>query len=172
MELLKEFSHVERLNKKGKLITRKAVRGIILNNEKVLMIFSSENGDYKFPGGGVETGETREETLIREVQEECGALVSKIEKGIGKVIEYNKPLEKEYDIFKMTSYYYICKVEENYCELSLDQYEEELGFKPVWIDINEAIQKNKLIINSNFRNIPRWTKRETFVLEYIKEKLV
>src|SRR5690554_1883720 len=116
MDLLKEINHEKQLNKNGKIITREAVRGIILNNEKVLMIFSSENGDYKFPGGGIEIGETKVQTLIREVQEECGALVSEIEKEVGKVIEYNKPLEKEYDVFKMTSYYYICMVEENFCK--------------------------------------------------------
>jgi len=172
MNLLKEINHEEQLNKNGKMIIREAVRGIILDNEKVLMIFSSKNGDYKFPGGGNKIGENKEETLIREVQEECGALVSKIEKGFGKVIEYNKPLKKEYDVFKMTSYYYICMVEENFCKQNLDQYEEELGFKPVWVDIDDAIQKNKLILNSNFGKIPRWTKRETFVLEFIKGKLV
>ncbi len=64
MELLKEINHKEQLNKKGRLITREAVRGIILDNEKVLMILSTENGDYKFPGGGNEIGETKEETLI------------------------------------------------------------------------------------------------------------
>ena len=167
MEFIKEINHKENLKKDGKTITREAVRGIILNNEKLLMIFSSENGDYKFPGGGNEIGETKEETLVREVQEECGALVSKIEKKIGKVIEYNKPLEKEYDVFKMTSYYYMCKVEENFCEQNLDQYEEELGFKPVWVNIDKAIQNNKELLNSNSKKAPRWTKRDTYVMEQI-----
>ncbi len=60
-------------------------------------------------------------------------------------------------------------VEENFCKQNHDQYEEELEFKPVWVDIDDAIQKNNLILNSNSEKIPRWTKRETYVLEYIKE---
>ena len=75
MELLKEINHKENLNKNGKYITRKAVRGIILDNNKVLMIYSGKNGDYKFPGGGIETDETHKEALIREVMEKCGAFV-------------------------------------------------------------------------------------------------
>ncbi len=135
------------------------------------MIYSEQNGDYKFPGGGIENDETHEEALIREVQEECGSFVSVVETEIGKVIEYNKPVEKEYDLFKMTSYYYLCRIKEDYCELNLDQYEKDLGFKPVWIQIEEAIQRNKLIITSNDREAPRWTGRDTFVLEYVLDKL-
>jgi len=33
-------------------------------------------------------------------------------------------------------------------------------------------KKNNLILNSESEKIPRWTKRETFVLEYIKDKFV
>lgn len=169
MTFIKEIYHKENLDLNGKIITREAVRGIILKGKKVLMIFSSKNGDYKFPGGGVETGESYKETLRREIQEECGALVSQIERRIGKAIEYDRPIEKDYDVFKMTSYYYICKVEENYCDQNLDQYEKELDFKPVWVDVDIAIENNKSIMNSNSKEAPRWTKRDTFVLEQIKE---
>ncbi|WP_165442870.1 hypothetical protein [Senegalia massiliensis] len=105
------------------------------------------------------------------MEEECGALVSIVMKEIGTVIEYNKPVEDEYDVFKMTSYYYLCKVKENYCKQNLDQYEENLGFKPVWISIEEAIQNNNLIINSDLRETPIWTGRNTFILEYIQDIL-
>jgi len=166
MELLKEINHKENLNKNGRIIKREAVRGIVLDDEKVLMILSNLN-DYKFPGGGVENGETYEETLLREIKEECGALVSRIEECIGKVIEYNKPIEKEYDVFQMTSFYYICNVEENHCRTNLDKYEKKLGFKPVWINIMDAIQNNKSIINSSSTETPRWTRRDTFVLKFV-----
>lgn len=169
MILLKEIYYKENLNINGKILHREAVRGIILKDTKLLMIFSQQNGDYKFPGGGVDTGETYEDTLLREVQEECGAKVSDIEMGFGKVIEYNIPIEEEYDVFEMTSYYYICKVEENFCEQNLDQYEEDLGFEPVWIDIDMAIRNNKSIMNSNSYQVPRWTPRDTFILEEVKK---
>ena len=170
MLFFKEIYHKDNLNPEGRILIREAVRGIIIKGRKLLMIFSSKNGDYKFPGGGVEDGETYEESLRREIKEECGALVSQIKGRIGKVIEFNKPFEEEYDVFKMTSYYYRCKVEEKYCEQNLDQYEKELDFKPVWIDIALALENNRAIMNSNLNKAPRWTKRDTFVLEQIKIK--
>lgn len=167
MKISKEIYHKKKLNLDGKIITRDAVRGIILQENKILMIFSTENTDYKFPGGGIETEETHKEALKREIKEECGALVTNINEKVGKVIEYNKPIEKDYDLFKMTSHYYICGVEENSFDLSLDKYEEELGFKPVWVKIDTAIKNNKSLLNSTTKKAPRWTKRDTFVLEEI-----
>ena len=50
---------------------RVAARGIIRANNNYLMIYS-KYGDYKFPGGGLNQGETGEDALFREVQEETG----------------------------------------------------------------------------------------------------
>ena len=171
MKLLKEINHREQLNKQGKALTREAVRGVILNKDKILLLFSSELGAYMIPGGGKETGETKEEAIIREILEECGALVVNIEKELGIVIENNETVEREYAIFKMISCYYLCNVEENNCKPKLDQYDEELGLNPVWVDIEEAINKNKLLLNSNSPKASYWFKRDTFILEYIMEKL-
>ena len=172
MKLLKEIFRKQGINLKGKTIYREAVRGIIIDNEKLLMIYSSKDGDYKFPGGGVEIGETYEETLIREVKEESGATITKILKDFGKVLEYDRPSEKEFEVFKMTSYYYVCRVNTLLGAQSLDKYEQELGFKPIWVDVDDAITNNKSIMNSNQNEIPRWTNRETYILELIKEELL
>ena len=172
MKLLKELVRKEDINFEGKTINREAVRGIILNGRKLLMIYSSKNCDYKFPGGGVELGETYEETLVREIKEESGATVTKILKEFGKVLECDKPIEQEFEVFKMTSYYYVCRVYTLLGEQSLDQYEKDLGFKPIWVNIDDAITNNKSIMDSSQREIPRWTPRETYVLELIKEELL
>lgn len=132
------------------------------------MIYSSKNGAYKFPGGGVDIGENYETTLIREVSEECGATVLSINDELGRVIEYDIPKEKDYDVFKMVSFYYICEVDPSLGEQSLEQYEKDLGFTPIWVDIDKAILANQLLIDSN--NFMRWTPRETFMLKYIKEE--
>ena len=172
MKLLKEIVRKQGINFEGKTIYREAARGIILNGKKLLMIYSSKDGDYKFPGGGVELGETYEETLVREVREESGATVTKILKEFGKVLEYDRPIEQEFEVFKMTSYYYECKIDTLLVEQSLDQYEKDLGFKPIWVDIEDAITNNKSIMNSSQRKIPRWTPRETYILELIKQELL
>ena len=54
--------------------------------------------------------------------------------------------------------------------INLDSYELEMGFIPKWVDLDEAILVNNKILKKS--NYPRWTKRETQVLEYIKKFLV
>jgi len=171
MKLLAEIFRNEGKNNEGRVIKRNAVRGIILEHEKLLMIFSEKNGDYKFPGGGVENGENQKVALIREIREETGGEVVEIVSEFGKVIEYGIPIEPEYDVFKMTSRYYVCKIGNEFGEQKLDQYEEELGFTARWVGVEEALETNRAILRENLQNTPRWTRRETFVLDQIKTEL-
>jgi hypothetical protein len=46
--------------------TRNAVRAIILSGGKLVLVRSDLVGEYKFPGGGAEPGETHSETVIRD----------------------------------------------------------------------------------------------------------
>jgi 8-oxo-dGTP pyrophosphatase MutT (NUDIX family) len=171
MKLLAEIFRKDGIDITGRTIYREAVRGIVTTGRELLMVYSSVNGDYKFPGGGIGPDETHEQALAREVKEECGATISSIETAFGKVIEYDLPLETDYDVFKMTSYYYLCRVDPKFAAQNLDQYEAELDFKPVWIDIDTALHYNRSIIDTGGVNMPFWTKRETFILEQIKQQL-
>jgi 8-oxo-dGTP diphosphatase len=50
---------------------RLAVRGLIIDQEEILVFKHKEEFDYySFPGGGVEYGETLETALMRELKEE------------------------------------------------------------------------------------------------------
>lgn len=140
MKLLKEIMRKQGINLAGKTIYREAVRGVIIKDRTLLLIYSEKDGDYKFPGGGVDKGETHESALVREISEECGAKVLSINEELGKVVEYDKPVEEDYDTYKMESFYYLCEVDPNLGEQSLDQYEKDLGFIPVWVDIDKARQ--------------------------------
>jgi len=168
MRLRREIYHKEKLNLNGKIIERKAVRGIIRKNEKVLMIYSPVNGDYKFPGGGIEKDETKEDALIREIEEECGLKKTSVRKEWGKIIEYSEAKEKEYNVFMMTSYYYSCSVNDEQFPQKLDKYENELQFVPKWIALDQAIENNKKILSKN--NPPKWTKRDTTALILLKSE--
>ena len=170
MKILAEIHRRDGINVNGKTVHRTAVRAVISKGKKLLMIYSSNVGDYKFPGGGVDRGETHAQALQREVQEECGASLMNIGLGIGAVIEYNIPMESDYDVFKMTSYYYRCDVADGFGAQNLDGYERDLGFKPMWIDIAEAIHVNKTLLQSD-KHI-EWLKREIFVLEYIQKNRI
>jgi 8-oxo-dGTP pyrophosphatase MutT (NUDIX family) len=107
MQLLGEIHHSKGVNIHGRTIHRHAVRAVILRGQELLMIYSTKVGDYKFPGGGVNDGETHQQALIREVKEECGMSLLPVGNEICRVVEYDLPVEQAYDVFKMSSYYLI-----------------------------------------------------------------
>ena len=61
----------------GTVGRRPSVRGIIIKDGRIAMMHSCRYDYYKLPGGGIEPGESLEETLVREVQEESGLVVKK-----------------------------------------------------------------------------------------------
>ncbi len=180
MKLLTILECQENLNKSGKAYYRRAVRGIIIGaqigeaamDRRLLMIYSAKNGDYKFPGGGVMAHESFQQALEREILEECGARLARIVEEFGKVIEYDLPMDESYEVFKMDSYYYLCEIEDGLDTPRFDAYEQELGCSPVWVDVDTAIRANTAILESNMLEQPRWTKRDTWVLQLVKRRLL
>ena len=55
--------------------SRDSARSIIIKNGKIAMIHSLKYDYYKFPGGGIESGESAADALIREIAEEAGLTV-------------------------------------------------------------------------------------------------
>lgn len=147
--------------------TREAVRAISIKNNKILMI-KTNKGDYKLPGGGIKKLESHKEALKREISEETGYDCVKVGDLVGIIIERNKDLFDENKIFEMTSYYYLCNISDKNKEQLLDDYEKELGFEPIWVDINESIENNKKHENIFDKN-RTWLKREIHVLHKIKD---
>lgn len=136
------------------------------------MVFSPVNGDYKFPGGGVDPGESQSQALCREVLEECGARVTEVGQPLGKIIEYDIAEEPDFELFVMDSFYYFCQVKMATSSLHLDDYEKELGFQPVWVEIDKAIETNQSVLASQPESAPKWTRRDTFVLELVKQQVL
>ena len=132
------------------------------------MVFSPTIGDYKFPGGGVDNGESHEQALARELREECGASLLGVERELGAVIEYDFSKEKDFDTFKMTSFYYYCRAVNEFGTQKLDDYEKALGFTPVWVGIDFAISTNHTLLKLDIA--PAWLQREIFVLECIRHR--
>jgi 8-oxo-dGTP diphosphatase len=170
MKILTEIYRTEGLDVSGKTIHRTAVRAVILRGLKLFMVYSANVGDYKFPGGGVDACETHEHALARELLEECGATLLRVDESLGAIIEYDVAKEPEYDLFKMSSYYYFCQIGDAFGAQILDDYEHDLGFQPAWIDIKDAIEKNRLLLDT--KNPPQWLRREIFALEYIQRRIM
>ena len=54
---------------------RNSARSIIIRDHKAAMIHSLKYNYYKFPGGGIENGESNVDAMIRETREEAGLVV-------------------------------------------------------------------------------------------------
>jgi 8-oxo-dGTP diphosphatase len=107
------------------------VAAIIIHNNKILCVQRSENKlDYiskkwEFPGGKIEVGETREETIKREILEELKMNIN--------VEEAFITVSHQYPDFHLTMHSIICSSENK--ELTLT---EHIDYK--WLDKNELNQ--------------------------------
>jgi len=147
-------------------IRRIAVRAIIRKGARFLLIHSSAAGDYKFPGGGIEDGETEVEALRREVREECGMLLSGVGEKALRISELRQSKESAATVFKMISDYYFCTIDEADVGQELDPYEKALGFRPVWIELGRALEVDRLLLTSPGRR-QTWVEREIWAMEAI-----
>lgn len=146
------------------VFVRPSVRGIIIRDGRAALVRSLKYNYYKFPGGGMESGEEHTETLIREVREESGLIV--IPESIreyGMVHRVQKG--RQGDKFVQDNYYYFCDTLGEPQSQRLDDYEAEAEFTLEFADPAEAIHIN--------RDIPRdyWNSvmlgREARVLEML-----
>ncbi len=169
--LFKKEIEIEKINKDAVSINyRKAVRAVVIQNNKILMVHS-KNNDYKFPGGGVKRREDKISALKREIEEETGYVCKNVGSCIGIVVERSMDRYAENKVFKMISTYYLAEVYDICHKQRLDAYERELEFKPVWISIEEVIENNSRIINNRPSNMANWIERETYVLKEIQTGL-
>ena len=146
-----------------------AARGIIRNGDTVLMIHCAFYNDYTFPGGGVEGGEDPLYALSRECKEEAGVVIKNI-KSFYKIVE-KRQMDEEYYMHH-ESLFYLCEIA-SYCEQHLETYEVELGYKPVWIKIDDAIKNNIERMNALTENDYKGVlERELRILYKLKESEV
>lgn len=146
---------------------RPSVRGIIIRNGKIAMVHSLKYDYYKFPGGGLEPGESNQEALIREVKEESGLTVipeSVKEYGLVRRIEAGK----EGEIFYQENLYYLCDTEPEAALQDLDDYEAEENFTPEWVAPEDAISANRKSDHGPKSRI--MIEREAKVLEILIEE--
>jgi 8-oxo-dGTP pyrophosphatase MutT (NUDIX family) len=150
----------------GKM-NRFASRGVVLKDDKILLVHLKKTDEYKFPGGGVETDESLIESLRREMLEEAGVHLKEVVKELGYIDQIKTDKYDKNQIFCMRSHYYLVHIEDEVTDIQLSQSEQRLGFRPVWVSINEAINTNKKRIEKG--SDYHWTERELWMLEYIKK---
>ncbi len=115
---------------------RKAVRCYLLKDNKVVVTKykkgNRKEGYYDIPGGKIEYGELPKQTAIREMKEETGIDIENPDYRGNMIIEYPNRIF-DFDVFICTD-----------CKGEPQEFEENTS---LWIDINELLQKEKVLSN-------------------------
>lgn len=155
--------------KNGSVFSRPSVRGIIVRGDKLAMIHSLKYDYYKFPGGGIDSGEAHIDTLIREVREESGlSVIPDSVREYGYVHRIQKGTRE--DIFIQDNFYYLCDTEDNIGSQRLDDYENDEQFTLEFVTPSNAIEVNRTGAHREKSDDPFFlciTDRENRVLEML-----
>ena len=144
--------------------TRDSARGIIIRNGKVAMIHSLKYDYYKFPGGGIESGESPADAVIREVREEAGLIViPESVREYGYVHRIQRSDKDHSECFVQENFYYLCDALADTASQDLDEYEARESYRLEFIDPAAAIRKNREVKESPYN--PLMFERESRVLE-------
>lgn len=153
------------------LFVRQAARGIVIEGETILLLFTERYHDYSLPGGGIDENEDVVEGLKRELREETGAKDVRNITPYVRYEEYRPWYKSNADIVHMISHCYRCEVHGELGETALESHEVNNGMAPVWMNIYEAIAHNEgVIANSDKKGLS--IERETFLLKVIANELV
>ena len=146
--------------------TRNSARSIIIRGRKIAMIHSMKYDNYKFPGGGIEAGETPEEAMMRETLEEAGLIVipSSVRE-YGYVHRIQKSDGDKTECFIQDNFYYLCEAEASAVPQKLDGYEAQEAYTLEWVDPSTAIRRNRSVVESPYH--PLMLEREARVLELL-----
>jgi len=135
MKLLRFIKDKELPADESTLEIREASRAILFDEHRSIpILFASNHNFHKLPGGGIETGESRTVSLVREVMEEVGSEIE-VTGEVGEIIEYRSQFN-----LKQTSYCYLGKITSKGTP-SFTEEELSDGFKLEWLSIDEAISK-------------------------------
>ncbi len=116
---------------------RYGARGIVFNeNGEIAVLYKKAKEEYKLIGGGIEKGESAQETFLREVHEECGCVVS-IDDYLGTIEEH-----KSLDNFKQISHIFVAHViQKGNTHYTLEEQADQASL--LWLSIPSAMEKMK-----------------------------
>ena len=118
--------------------TIEVVAAIIEHEGKVLATqrgYGEFEGGWEFPGGKVEAGETPEEAIVREIQEELSATI--------EVDRFVTTADYDYDTFHLTMHCYLAHVAQGHLQLlehsAAKWVSAETIDEPAWLPADIAV---------------------------------
>ena len=145
---------------------RDSARSIIIKNGRIAMIHSLKYDYYKFPGGGIEPGETAEEAVIRETLEEAGLVViPESVREYGYVHRVQKSTTVAGERFVQDNRYFFCAAEDEVVPQKLEGYESSERFTLEYVEPEQAIRVNRT--KDHGPKEPLMIERECRVLEML-----
>ncbi len=155
-------------NPHGTVLHRPSARGIIIRDGRVAMVHSLKFDYYKFPGGGIEAGESAAEAMIREVAEESGlTVIPATIREYGRVHRVSKG--RDVDMFVQDNDYFLCEAEATPHARRLDSYEQDASFVLEFVTAKQAIRTNREADHEGFP-YSTMTERDARVLEMLVQE--
>lgn len=148
--------------------TREVVRGVMIRDNLILLMFSKKDQMYGTPGGGITLNESKLDTLYRELLEEVGAQKVKIIEHLGSTEEIRESRSLLKPMKILTDYYHVEVLE--FADSKLEDHEEEMGLEPMWICIDDAISQNETKLAQLNQTQITFYYTQTKMLRYIKDR--
>jgi 8-oxo-dGTP pyrophosphatase MutT (NUDIX family) len=154
------------------VVARHAARAVIHDDRGRMLMLRSRHGDLKFPGGGIDPGESASQALLRELAEECGVVGAEVLQELLRVRQL-RPAQEPGAVFCMTSRYFRCTLtgEVGAAASRLEAYERDLGLAPVWVTPEAALRSNASLSSTwqaeQVADLAPWLPRETAALEWL-----
>ena len=154
-------------------VTSNKVRAVLLSQNKVLV--SNYSGVVLFPGGKIDKGETEEEAIIRELQEETGIIydINQLDKvSMVKYYQANYPTRNSKTVNRlMTIKSYLGKYNGiNINKTKRTKSEIEGNFKLELVNIDDLLLPSKVSDNPRKEFFDRENKEVIKALKKLQEK--
>ncbi len=169
MRLIKSTVHPDISDLTAVTTVRNAARGIVLKEQKILLVYTQRYQDFSLPGGGINHNEDNISALKRELAEETGAQNLRNIKAFGCFEEFRPSNKGSSDIVQMISYCYRCDIDDQLRPPQFEAHEIKNGMSVHWMDIDRAIEHNlETLAHSDKQGLS--ILRETYLLQLIAKE--